>query len=125
MSRIKLSPNFYLDEFTRSQVAVRHDITISVEPDSLVLENLRRLCVNVLQPLREALGPVHVTSGYRPLAVNILVGGSSRSQHIDGLAADIVVSGYTPFEVCQWLEQSGRMFDQAIHEFGKWTHVSV
>ena len=101
MSRIKLSPNFYLDEFTRSQVAVRHDITISVEPDSLVLENLRRLCVNVLQPLREALGPVHVTSGYRPLAVNILVGGSSRSQHIDGLAADIVVSGYTPFEVCQ------------------------
>lgn len=125
MQKIQLSKSFYLHEFTRSQIAARHDIEIKVEPESVTFENLRRLCVNVLQPLRDALGPVHVTSGYRPQAVNTLVGGSASSRHMDGLAADIVVEGYTPLQVCQWLEKSGLPYDQVIHEFGQWTHVSV
>ena len=125
MQKIQLSKNFYLHEFIRSQVATRHDIEIKVEPESETFANLQRLCVNILQPLREALGPVHITSGYRPLAVNILVGGSNSSLHLNGLAADIVVTGHTPLEVCQWLENSGLHYDQVIHEFGRWTHVAA
>lgn len=125
MSRIQLTANFYLDEFTRSQVAARHGIDVVVLPGTEVHSNLRRLCGTVLQPLRDALGPVTVTSGYRPPALNRLIGGSPHSQHRHGLAADLVVSGYSPLEVAEWIRRHIPRYDQLIHEFGEWVHVSV
>lgn len=125
MSRIQLSTNFYLDEFTRSQTAARHGIDMSVSLGGVVYINLRRLCHRVLQPLRRALGPVHVTSGYRPAKLNRLIGGSATSQHLTGQAADIVVTGCSPLEVAQWLRDNVKGYDQLIHEFGEWVHVSV
>ncbi|MDT8383020.1 MAG: D-Ala-D-Ala carboxypeptidase family metallohydrolase [Gammaproteobacteria bacterium] len=124
MSRIQLTNNFYLDEFTRSDVAARHGIVIDVQINDAVYLNLLRLCINVLQPLREALGPVHILSGVRPVQLNTLIGGSKTSQHISGCAADIVVTGHTPLEVARWIYYSC-LYDQVIHEFGQWTHVST
>ncbi len=125
MQRIQLSKNFYLDEFTRSQVAARHGINMRVAENGVIHHNLRRLCVTVLQPLRDALGPVHITSGYRPPKLNRLIGGSSNSQHQFGQAADIIVSGQTPLDVALWIKYNIKDFDQLIHEFGRWVHVSV
>lgn len=127
MARIQLSPNFYLDEFTRSQKAARAGITIDVEVGSLIYCNLKRLCAELLQPLRDTLGPVHISSGYRPLRVNKLVGGSKTSSHLEGLAADIVVTGHTPLQVARWLRNRNptHRYDQIIHEYGQWVHVSV
>ena len=125
MDRIQLTKNFYLDEFTRSETAARHGIDIIIEPGSEVFYNIKLLCELVLQPLRDALGPVHIISGYRPFEVNRLVGGSKHSQHIYGLAVDLVVSGYTPLEVSRWIKHNINDFDQLIHEFGQWTHVSI
>lgn len=124
MSRILLSRNFHLDEFTRSAAAVRHGIDMRVAEGGMIHSNLLRLCRHVLQPLRDSLGPITILSGYRPPALNRLVGGSPHSQHVDGLAADIVVSNRTPLEVAQWLEKYGD-YDQLILEFGEWVHVSV
>lgn len=55
---------------------------------------LRRLCREVLQPLREEFGPGTVNSGYRTRSWNRKVGGETNSQHIydDGpgsVAADV------------------------------------
>ena len=124
MTRIQLSKNFYLDEFTRSEIAIRHDLDIVVDPNSTVFKNLQALCQHVLQPLRDALGPVHILSGYRPTQINQLVGGSKNSQHCKGQAADIVVTGHSPLEVCRWIADR-QCYDQLIHEFGRWTHVSL
>lgn len=124
MSRIQLSRNFYLDEFTRSEAAARHGIDMRAPVDGRVHSNLLRLCRHVLQPLRDSLGPITILSGYRPSALNRLVGGSANSQHMEGLAADIVVSNRTPLEVARWLEKYGD-YDQLILEFGEWVHVSV
>jgi len=49
-----LSPHFKLAEFVVSQTAEKHGI-VNV-PSELEVENLRRLCENCLEPLREALG---------------------------------------------------------------------
>ncbi|WP_303909453.1 D-Ala-D-Ala carboxypeptidase family metallohydrolase [Thiohalomonas denitrificans] len=125
MSGTQLTKNFHLDEFLRSQTAVRHGIDMRVAEGGPVYSNLRRLCVLVLQPLRDALGPVTVTSGYRPPALNRKIGGARNSQHRYGLAADIVVSGYTSLEVARWLRDHGQAHDQLIHEFGEWAHVSI
>jgi len=123
MTRIKLAKNFYLDEFLRSQTASRHGVDMT--PTEAVVENLRRLATTILQPVRNVIGPVHITSGYRPPQLNRLLRGSKKSQHVLGLAADIVASGHTPIEVCRIIEQSLLPFDQIILEFDEWTHVSI
>ena len=88
MNDIQLSKNFMLSEFTRSETARRFKINNDA-PES-VIENLRNLCQNVLQPLRDYVGePITISSGYRCAMVNNYVGGSKNSQHKFGEAADI------------------------------------
>lgn len=124
-SAVALTANFYLHEFTRSQTAARAGIDVHVEPGDPVYANLERLCRTVLQPLRSSFGPVHITSGYRPPKVNLMIGGSDRSQHCTGQAADFVVTGYSPYDVCRLIQDADMPVDQCIHEFGQWVHVSI
>lgn len=123
MKKTQLSQNFYLHEFTRSQAAARHGIDISVPEGSQVFSNLKHLAEDGLQPARDALGAIFISSGYRPKELNRAIGGSATSAHVHGLAADISVVGHTPLEVAQWFEKSDLPFDQVIHEFGQWVHV--
>ena len=59
-------------------------------PTLEVVQNLQKLCVLVLQPLRETLGrPVYINSGYRSKRLNARVGGVPNSRHMLGKAADI------------------------------------
>ena len=125
MKKIQLSPNFYLHEFTRSQAAARHGIEIKVPEDSEVFTNLKHLTNTGLQPARDALGPVFISSGYRPELLNKAIGGSSTSAHVHGLAGDISVVDYSPLEVAEWYAASDVEFDQVIHEFGQWVHVGM
>ena len=58
---MKLSKNFTLEEM----VATSHR-KLQDTPTLAVIQNLQRLCVLVLQPLRDAIGrPVYINSGYR------------------------------------------------------------
>lgn len=83
-----LSEHFSLDEFTCSATARAMGIVNS--PGSSELANLRFLCREVLEPARRVMGePIHVTSGYRCLALNRAVGGVAQSYHVRGLAADL------------------------------------
>lgn len=126
---MKLSPHFTLAELTRSTAAERYGL--SNEPPAEAVEALRRLCLEVLEPVRRNFGrPVIVNSGYRSRAVNRKVRGSPRSQHMLGEAADIEIPGISNGYVAQWiLEQLD--FDQLILENYKpgvpssgWVHVS-
>ena len=59
----------------------------------------------VLQKIRSRFGrPVTINSAYRTAAHNSSEGGSPTSQHLYGLAADIVVQGVTPKEVARYAE---------------------
>lgn len=119
---MNLSDNFTLAELVASQTA--HRFGIDNTPPDDVVENLRALCVNVLQPLRERLGaPIVISSGYRCPALNEKIGGARASQHTRGQAADIIVTGRSPVEVAGYIAESDLPFDQVIYE-GTWTHVS-
>ena len=91
MQNIFLSPHFSQMEFTESPTAKKHSIDNTPTPS--VVNNLRSLCVNTMEPLREELGlPVIITSGYRAKALNdILSHSSHKSQHLQGLACDFYV----------------------------------
>jgi zinc D-Ala-D-Ala carboxypeptidase len=84
---MKLSANFTLDELIKSQVAERKNINNNPTPD--VIENLKELCINVLQPIRSHFDkPVLISSGYRSAQICIEIGSSINSQHTLGMAAD-------------------------------------
>ena len=120
----KLTRNFYLEEFEVSETAARMGRSFVV-PEDLV-PNVVRLCETVLQPLRDSLRrPIFILSGYRPPWLNAAVGGSRTSAHKDARAADIVVPGLHPREVCYRIVDLGIEFDQLILEFDRWTHVGI
>ena len=130
---LKLSANFYLKEFVISQEAERHGYRN--EPNEKQIENLKLLCVNVLQPLREIIAvPIFINSGFRSFDVNAVVGGKFNSQHLEGKAADFIVPSMNLVDVFNIIMQK-LSFDQLIYEFGNqprldrrveagWIHVS-
>ena len=82
---MKLSPNFTLEELTRTSYPRLQDV-----PTELQVMNMVYLCAAVLQPLRDELGrPVSITSGYRSARLNAHVGGVPNSAHLNGLAAEL------------------------------------
>ena len=84
-------------------------------PDATARNNLRELVSQVLDPLRRHLAkPVRVTSGFRSLAVNRKVGGSSTSAHVRGEAADIKVTGLEATDLVNEILRAGIPFDQVI-----------
>lgn len=114
---------FTIDEFLQSRTAARNGI--DMRPPTAVGAALEALVVKILDPLRADIGlPIKITSGYRPPALNRLIGGSDTSQHTLGQAADIQVVGMTPLAVCRRIVALKLPFDQLIFEFGQWTHVS-
>lgn len=85
---MKLARNFTLEELTKSSTAQKYNIKNI--PDANSLSNLKKLCEDVLQPIRdEYKNPIYVTSGYRCSALNKKVKGAANSDHIYGAAADI------------------------------------
>lgn len=109
---MKLSKHFTLAELTGTSTKLPN------KPPEDVIENLRRLCEHVLEPVRTHFDrPVIIHSGYRSPAVNAAIGGSKTSQHMKGEAADFHVSGFSVYEVANWLSETLEVFyDQLILE---------
>ncbi len=87
-----LSTNFTFGEMIRSETAERCDaLTLQqVTPSGMVLDALTRLCHATLQPIRDLVqGPLSISSGYRCMALNRLLGSNDDSAHPKGEAADL------------------------------------
>lgn len=120
---MNLSLDFYLHEFTRSETAAR--MGRPIVPDKDIVVSLTALCLNVMQPLRDAIGKsIFISSGYRPAWLNAVIGGSVSSQHMRGEACDCNAVGYTPMELARKIVELKLPFDQVILEYDEWVHVS-
>jgi D-alanyl-D-alanine dipeptidase len=125
---VRLSTNFTLQEFTKSQTAIRQGLDNT--PSTLHLHSAKLLFGNVVQPVRDNFGVTVINSGYRGPKLNEAVGGSSRSQHCKGEAVDIECPGTANYDVANWIKENLE-FDQLILEFytpgipdSGWVHVS-
>ena len=125
---VRLSENFTLSEFTKSQTAERKGIDNT--PGEEHLEAAKHLFSNVVQKVRDNFGVTVINSGYRGPELNEAIGGSERSQHCKGEAVDIECPGTANYDVAAWI-QDNLDFDQLILEFYKpgipdsgWVHVS-
>ena len=126
---MNLSANFTLKELTKSDTATR--LGLDNTPDEATIENLKLLCQEVLQPIREHFGKsVTVNSGFRSPESNAAVNGSKTSDHCKGMAADIEIVGVPNPELAQWI-MDNLDYTQLILEFytqgqpnSGWVHVS-
>ena len=126
---MQLSENLSLTEVTRSESAKRFGISNTPTPEHI--ENFKKLAVNIFQPIRKHFAkPIHISSGYRSLALNKVIKGSATSQHCSGEAIDIDMDGtdITNKQVFDFIKEHLN-FDQLIWEFGNnvnpdWVHVS-
>jgi len=126
---MQLTNNFSLAEMVKSDTALRHDMDNT--PGENEIENLKRLCEQVLQPVREHFKTgVKVNSGFRHPEVNAKVGGSKTSDHCKGQAADIEIPGIPNADLAVWIMEN-LTYTQLILEFytpgvpdSGWVHVS-
>lgn len=126
---MKLTEHFTLEEFEYSSTARSNGIDNHV-PEHLI-PNLKTLCIEVLEPLRQHVQePVIISSGYRCPKQNKQVGGVSNAQHMTGEACDIHLSDQKKLrEWFVWIMDNCN-FDQLILERASktsnhwWIHVS-
>jgi len=124
-----LSKSFTLNELTKSQEALR--LNIDNTPSEEQISNLKILCENILQPVRDFYGmPVSVSSGFRSATLCEVIGSSSKSQHTKGQAADFEVFEVANKELADWITHNLE-YDQCILEFWNandpnsgWVHCS-
>ena len=120
---MNLSKHVTLQEFQNSPTATTHGINNQMSATQI--ESAKLLCENVFEPLRIHLNiPIKISSGFRSVQLNKMIGGSKTSQHTKGEAMDIKVGAKGFHFIKDKLD-----FDQLIWEFGNdeqpsWIHVS-
>lgn len=121
-----VTENFKWYEFFKSQTAKRHGINNYIETN-YILNNIKNLTENILQPVRDFFGPIRITSGYRSPKLNKIIGGSIYSNHCYGFAADIepINTNTKMIDIIKWIDDNLE-YRELIAEYfpGGWIHVA-
>ena len=127
---MKLTNDFTLNEMTRSSVASR--LGIANVPTYDQIQNLKELCIEILQPARDHFGRININSGFRSPELCRAIGSNEHSNHAFGLAADIEADSQNVynFDLLLWIYQNCE-FKELIAEFfdkddprAGWVHVA-
>ena len=143
---MKLSQHFTLGELTKTS----YDMLDKNIPSRVAIENLRNICENWLEELRERYNalygdgregvsrndgeiPIIINSGFRSEEVNRLCGGAKGSNHLTGCAVDIRC--YGPEHMIRMATILLDIADETKHEFDElilekrgstyWIHFAV
>lgn len=126
----QFTKNFSYEELIASSTADK--LGLDNTPNAAEKEKLKKLAIEILQPIRDALGkPIKVNSAFRSEKVNKAVGGVPSSQHRLGEAADLTLGSKEKnkelFElISKMIKDKKLTVGQLINEYGySWTHVSL
>ena len=118
LNSMQLTKNFNLKEFTRNG----NDLPMELLP------NMREVAQN-LEVLRSYINkPIHINSGYRRPSYNAQIGGAKNSFHMKGMAADIHVSGLSPAQVHEAIEEliaEGKMKQGGLGLYKTFIHYDI
>ena len=120
---MRLSKSFLLSEFTKSNTALR--LGIDNTPSKEGILKLTLLATSLLQVIRDRIGPLRITSGYRsPQLSEAISGSGANSQHCRYEAVDMqyVKRGKMDnIKIYDALINLDLDYDQCILEFGNAT----
>ena len=116
---LKLTENFSKKEF---------DCRDGSEMPEGVFKRVLRLS-NALQEIRWYIGlPIRITSSYRSLKYNRIIGSKDTSQHVKGNASDLQVKGMTPFELYNIIEimiEDGKIPEGGLGLYNTFVHYDI
>lgn len=118
----QISKNFNLKEFNVTSTGLPNDIPEDAKAWLVALVQ------EILQPLRDKIGSIQITSGYRSQAVNTRIGGAPASQHMKGQASDLVSTSMSPKDIFLVLYRSNFPISQCIlyaPNDGNFVHVAI
>lgn len=133
---MKLTEHFTLREMTRSQIATRNGWDNT--PTAEALANLKFTCAQMEKIRAHASTKrgkdtaIIVSSAYRSLRVNTAIGSKPSSAHVQGLAVDFDIQGFTSAETAKMVKEMREKglidYDQLILEYpkagsGAWVHI--
>jgi uncharacterized protein YcbK (DUF882 family) len=111
----KVSKYVLYKEVTHSNQATA--LKIGNTPNAEQLGNLKLVCINIFDKVREHFGkPIGISSGFRSRELNTRIGGSKSSQHMEGKALDIdgdIFGGINNKEIFDYI-RNNCTFDQVI-----------
>ena len=125
---MNLSAHFTVEEFTQSQTAGRLGIDNDLPLE--LYETAKRTAAGLEEVrLRLRSHPIHISSGFRCLALNAAVGSKNTSQHVKGEAVDFTCPTFGSVnQIIEAIIDSDIVYDQLISEFssngGGWVHIS-
>lgn len=116
---MKLSSNFDLSEFISPRDRAK--------PSEAIVNNLTRLCLKVLEPLRKKKdAPIRITSGWRSLLYNLRVGGAINGQHPRGTAADVEAGTFEEqMQMIAWASQIPEVGGLGFYPGAGFVHVDI
>lgn len=112
--KAKLSENFSTSEFecNGSDAGEQQKISVAL--------------INLLEAIRaDFQRPLVINSGYRTAEYNARVGGATKSQHVDGTAADIAPLKNNPAELLRLLKICQKKDPKGLGSYSSWIHVDV
>jgi putative chitinase len=122
---MNLSAHFTMEEATFSDYAARNNVDNS--PNQEQLAHIQTTALR-MELVRSLLGKaIDVSSWLRVTQVNKAIGGSSTSDHVNGYAIDFKCPSFgTPYDIALFLSKhkAELEYDQLIHEYGQWVHIS-
>ena len=124
-------PNFKAHDFFKSDTAIKNgilNIPAAYRVDK-VLDSMVILA-DKNQEIRDFLGyPIYISSGFRCLTLNRLLGSKDSSQHPLGQADDLTCPGFgSPEKVVLAIKKKGIEVDQCLIEkkgTSNWVHLSI
>ena len=119
-----MTEHFTAEELSRSETATRKGIDNSIPHE--YLSNAKRVA-ETLEIIRAHFGTIRVTSCYRGVELNRIIGGSPTSAHCRAMAADFEIDGQANIDVARWCADNIKNYDQVIYEFGPsgWVHIGL
>lgn len=119
-----ISDHFTYSDVVRSEIASRRGIDNI--PSGSLIPTLTNTAKNLEGVRNVLLKPIIVSSWFRCLTLNQLLGSKDTSQHTVGEAVDFESPTFgSPYRVCKAIINAGELvpFDQLILEH-EWVHIS-
>lgn len=85
LGRVRLSKNFFFRDFLHSEIGSFYGIANIPDDPDLAIAAGTRLCEDLLEPLQDVFGRLHIRSGYRCAALNAF-GNANRLNCASNLA---------------------------------------
>jgi len=122
-----LSPHFTFGAVTRTDH--RRWLVQNQIDARQYMDNLSKVCNQLLEPIWTLVGPIIITSVFRCDGLNKAIGGAPTSQHRFGEAADMVFVGAMEGDLLKQafnkIAFSDLQYSQIIYEFRQWVHVGL